>query len=65
MIRSYDLQAADLDTEDSEILYTIVTDPAAGHLQSDDGHITHIISAATNTKSFSQRDIDKGKNQLL
>ncbi|XP_035826399.1 extracellular matrix protein FRAS1 [Aplysia californica] len=60
VIKNRDLRATDLDSEDSEIMYTIMKDPTSGRLQFDNGDVSYILTTSTAARTFKQRDIDAG-----
>ncbi|CAG5116316.1 unnamed protein product, partial [Candidula unifasciata] len=60
VITQQDLRASDLDSESSQIVYTIMKDPNFGHLEFSDGQASYTISAVSVTKTFQQRDLDNG-----
>ncbi|GFO33130.1 extracellular matrix protein fras1-like [Plakobranchus ocellatus] len=60
VISNHDLKATDLDSEDPDIMYTIMRNPTSGQLVYREGKVTHTLTASGRHRTFQQRDIDAG-----
>lgn len=66
IITSTDLRATDVDSEDSDIIYTMKKNPTAGRLQRrDKAGQAHTLSVAGPRRTFTQNDIDRGRIEYV
>ncbi|XP_041363241.1 extracellular matrix organizing protein FRAS1-like isoform X2 [Gigantopelta aegis] len=59
-IKSSDLRATDIDSDDASIIYTLRKDPTAGHLLYHSKELQYVLSAHSQAKAFTQDSINKG-----
>ena len=61
-IKSEDLRASDVDSDDGDLIYTLTKDPPHGRLILVVGGDERILSKSGPSKTFTQRQINNGKD---